>query len=135
MTVHRVDDIVGGQRFAVVELDALADLECPLGGAVIRQDFFRQLRLVAEILGQAGQRAVIHPAAEIVGCRGEQGRVERIVRAMLVTGKDDAAAALRRAGPNIGHTGEQGTGSGGGRAGGHHVVHEVPAGDALLNHV
>jgi len=36
MTVHRVDDVVGGECLAIMELNTLADLEGPFGGTVIR---------------------------------------------------------------------------------------------------
>ena len=107
VTVHRVDDIIGGQGLAIVEFNALADLEGPLGSAVIRQNFFGKLGLVTQLLGQAGQRAVIHATTEVVESRGVQGRIERVVRAMLVTGEHHAATALGRVGPGIGDTGEQ----------------------------
>ena len=135
VTVHRIDDVVGGQGFAVMEFNALADLEGPLGSRVIRQNLFSQLGLVSQFLGQAGQRAIEHPAAEVVDGRCVESRVERIVRTVLVTCEYYATATLRRVGPGIGDTGKQRTGGGGRSTGSHHVVHEVATADALLDHV
>ena len=135
VTVHRVDDVVGGQGLAVVEFDTLADLEGPLGGRIIRQNLFGKLGLIAELLGQTGQRAVIHTAAEIIEGRGVECRIERVVRSVLVTCEYHAATALGRVGPGIGDTGKQRAGGGGRSTGSHHVVHEVATADALLDHV
>ncbi len=135
VTVHRVDDVVGGQGLAVVEFDALADLEGPLGGRVVRQNLFSQLGLVAELLGQAGQRAVVHPTTEVVESRGVERRIKRIVRSVLVTCEYHATTALGRVGPGIGDTGKQRAGGCGRSTGSHHIVHEVASADALLDHV
>ena len=54
---------------------------------------------------------------------------------MLVAGEDDAATALGCVCPNVGDAGEQRAGGSSSRTNGHHVVHEVAAADALLNHV
>ena len=135
VTVHRIDDVVGGQGFAVMEFDTLADLEGPLGSRVIRQNLFSQLRLVSQFLGQAGQRAIEHPAAEVVGGRCVESRVERIVRTVLVTCEYYATTTLWRVGPGIGDTGKQRTGGGSRSTGSHHVVHEVATADAVLDHV
>ena len=77
MTAERVDDISGGQRFAVMEGHALTQLDMP-GDAIARLHRFRQGRLHHQVFIQLGQAAVKHKLAGIVGAVVTFGRVERV---------------------------------------------------------
>ena len=134
MTVHRVDDVIGSKGLAIMEFNTLADLEGPFCGSVVRQNFFSQFRLITQIFGQSGERAVIHTTAEIVDRRCEQCRIECIVRAMLVTSEDNAAPTLRRCSPGIGDTGKHCASCSCCCTGCHEIGHEFAPCGTLLDH-
>ena len=58
--VDGVDDIVGVQRFAVAEGDALADVEGPVGRAGLDVPFFEQLTHGIAVVGDFDQTVVDH---------------------------------------------------------------------------
>ena len=98
---ERIDDVLGVQRLAVVELDALAQLEGPFAGVVGRFPLDRQVRHDVHVAVQIGQ-AVVHLIGALdVRAVGHLRRIEGLLRSGVFRGHVDLAALDRR----LRHTG------------------------------
>ncbi len=130
MALQRIDHVLSREGLAVVEGDALPQLEGPDRGLVVL-DRLRQLRLRLAGFVDPGQLVVEQVAADIVGRRRLLGRVERVGGRAGVAGDADAAAALRRVGQRPAGVGEHRPAGGQSHAGHpQHAQHVAPRGAA-----
>jgi hypothetical protein len=114
-----------------VELDALFQLECPLGRICVRQEFFRDLGRGGQVVGQPRQRGIEHPHPVVIGRRRHQQRIERIVRAMHHLAENQLAAALGGLCKRRRSAGKDRACKGGRGAGTHHPAKNIaPTGTA-----
>ena len=123
--LHRVDDVVGGERLAVVPHDVRPQLDLPLRRVGVRRPLEREGGRVGKVRVHAGQRVV-----DVVEARGvDERRPDRGVEALRVASADmpdaQTAAGLDVAGRRSGRSGRLGRSTGfrrrrrlGGRRGG-----------------
>ena len=115
MIVVGFDHVGGGDRLAIVEGEALAQLEYPFGGAVRRFERFGQMRLHGVLLVDMGQLrakyADRHVVLEVVG----PGGGIKSVGGGAMAGAQPERAALLGLGARGAH--EQGIGGGKRQAG------------------
>ena len=130
VTVQRVDAVLDGQRLAVVELDAAADLESPGLEIVRRVPLGGEIRLGRELGRVAHDRAADLVRPHEVERGGQAVRVQRVVRAVGVPADPHPAALDRRVGEHRVRRGEQGGGGGRRDTGRSKASRELAPGDA-----
>jgi hypothetical protein len=94
---QRIDNVVGGEAGAVVELHALAQAERP-GRAVRGLDGFRKRRLRRQPFVELCEPAVEHVVADIVSRQRALRGIQRVGRGAGDSRYADAAAPARRSG-------------------------------------
>ena len=130
MVAEGGDHVGRGDGLAVVEGDALAQLEHPVLGIVARLEALGQVGNDATLgvdLGQAvAHRAPADGAGHLIGIGGG---VERVGGGAMPHAHAEVPALL---GLGAGGGGEHGVGGGGGETGGHRQLHEIAARHSTL---
>src|SRR5882724_1516787 len=130
MQVQRIDDVVGIERLAVVEGDALAEVEDPFGGAGLRFPALGQLRYRL-VVGAVLDEAIHQGEADLQRDGVRIGRDVQAVGGAAAGHAEPERAALLRL---VGHArlGEQGRGQGRADAERRRAAHEIAPADAAL---
>ena len=133
---HAVDHVVRGQVLAVVEGDALLELEGELGGVRVHFPGLRELGAQGQVVVELDQAVVVGaPTGVAQGLLPEQ-RIERVVGAVLRRRHADHAAALGRGRLHVARAGDDRGRAGGAEAGREEALHEVaPAQAPGLEHL
>ena len=129
VTVEAVDAVLDGQRLAVVELDALADLEPPRLQVGRRVPLGGEVRLRLLIRRVANDLAADLESPQVVERRVQAVRIQGVVRAVGIPADPHPAALDRRVGKHRIGRGEQGGGGRRGDTGRAESAGELTAGD------
>ena len=103
VAVERIGHVGRGQRFTIVKLYALAQLDVPQR-RILGAEFFGQHHLRRQLGVERGQAVIEHVGADVVGRQRTLGRVERVGARARLSGRRQAPATarLRSGGAGIG---------------------------------
>ena len=132
VAVHGVDDVIRVERLAVVELDAFAELEGPLGHVGVRLPLLRDFRRQGEVVVEAHEAVVVGADPDVVGGPDDQDGIQGVVRPVHVPGEAETSAALGGIRPRIPRGGNDGPGARDSHSQGEQPLHELAAADAAL---